>query len=500
MAVTPNNTLPDIWDDSITYVKDDSVSYYGIIYKSKVDNNINHNPHTETDYWTPINVYLKELTVMPHGDYSGDESFWERDNIYIDSSGYVYVNNENTGINVNGKLVTEINFKDLTEEEKDLLRRSLKGDKGDKGDQGIQGPVGPQGPAGTVTLTDEQIAVLKGDEGKSAYQSWLDTGHSGTENDFVSWLRSGVITLDKELNPSSLNGIENQAITNAFLNYQRHINELLHQYESRLIDLENRLKYTYGNQEYTFGFGITENGQYGYRINNSNYVVPFNPKSGEQSSMSVEPSNLLSVLTIGQTSPLTVETILPTDELQPTSLLGDVSDRSIKLTQNVYSSFPNEVVANNFDKGFSNTAIIKIYEEGIFVSNQFPFNLNSMNFDYPSEPIKEQIPPTDLYTKGKKNYEGLWFDPHTIGDAGHTLYIEVEPYMCDSVKCVLGTTIDLDANFRELVTDSSKNILQVKKTINEKTELSIDILSNQKVYLSTNNTKYQFKINKICIG
>lgn len=35
--------------------------------------------------------------------------------------------------------------------------------------------------------------IPSGPIGKSAYQSWLDTGHSGTEADFVDWLRNGQI-------------------------------------------------------------------------------------------------------------------------------------------------------------------------------------------------------------------------------------------------------------------------------------------------------------------
>ena len=30
----------------------------------------------------------------------------------------------------------------------------------------------------------------KGADGKSAYQVWLDNGHSGTETDFLNWIRS----------------------------------------------------------------------------------------------------------------------------------------------------------------------------------------------------------------------------------------------------------------------------------------------------------------------
>lgn len=50
-----------------------------------------------------------------------------------------------------------------------------RGPQGIQGKQGAQGNVGPQGP--------------KGDTGKSAYQVWLDAGHSGTETDFINSLK-----------------------------------------------------------------------------------------------------------------------------------------------------------------------------------------------------------------------------------------------------------------------------------------------------------------------
>lgn len=62
-----------------------------------------------------------------------------------------------------------------------------KGDKGDKGDtgaqgpqgeQGVQGPEGPQGPAGVA-----------GADGKSAYQTAVEAGYSGTETAFNTALK-----------------------------------------------------------------------------------------------------------------------------------------------------------------------------------------------------------------------------------------------------------------------------------------------------------------------
>ncbi len=272
MAITENNTLPKQWDSSISYDNGVYVSYLGVIYRSSQPS-INKNPVFNPDYWTPIDIYLKDMTVMEHGDYSGDANFWERDQIYIDVNGWVYVNNENTGINVKGKDgdIT-VSFDDLTPEQKEQIR----GFQGQIGPQGPQGIPGPQGPVGEVTLTDEQVEVLKGDEGKSTYQIWLDQGHTGTEADFLAWLRAGVITLDNKLDTESTNGIENRAIAQAFNIYRNKIDTLIRQFENHITDLENRLKYVYSGNEYQFKYGITSEGKQGYFEQGTSRIIPFN--------------------------------------------------------------------------------------------------------------------------------------------------------------------------------------------------------------------------------
>ena len=53
--------------------------------------------------------------------------------------------------------------------------KSIKGEKGDKGDVGASGKDGLNGQDGK--------------DGKSAYQIWLDNGNTGTETDFLKWLK-----------------------------------------------------------------------------------------------------------------------------------------------------------------------------------------------------------------------------------------------------------------------------------------------------------------------
>ena len=207
---------------------------------------------------------------MPHGEYGGDDNFWERDHIYIDSNGWVYVNNENIGINVKGRDGT-VSFEALTPEQIEALR----GPRGERGEQGPTGPEGPQGPMGEVILTPEQVAVLKGDQGKSTYEIWLEQGHTGTEEDFLEWLTDQTVQLDKVLLPDSLNPVTNKGIYDALFSYQVYLTTLLEDYTKRVIALENRLKAEYNGETQEFKFGVTDLGSYGYIKTDDTQVIPF---------------------------------------------------------------------------------------------------------------------------------------------------------------------------------------------------------------------------------
>lgn len=58
------------------------------------------------------------------------------------------------------------------------------GPRGPKGEKGDPGETGPQGPAGTPGVDGKDGAA-----GKSAYQTWLDLGNVGTEEDFLATLK-----------------------------------------------------------------------------------------------------------------------------------------------------------------------------------------------------------------------------------------------------------------------------------------------------------------------
>lgn len=478
MSITKNNTLPDLWNPDINYKCGDYVTYLNIIYRSIKDGE-NKNPKENKDYWSPLDIYLKDSTVMEHGDYSGDEEFWQRDNIYIDASGFVYLNNENTGINVNGWVHKDISFSDLSDEEK----ASLKGDKGDKGEQGLPGAdstiPGPQGPQGSA--------------GKSAYQSWLDEGYTGTEEDFVNWIRSGIITLDTAPSITSHNGIENQAITNAFITYQRKVNELLDQYNDRITDLENRLKAIYQDTEHTFRFGITDNGQYGYKIDNTDTVYPFQQTTSELNSIGVELINGLGLSDLGQHYILNENTILNLDnELRSASLSNNVSTNSRTLNRNV--TIGENVQTQDFDDFFSDVTYIYLFKDNEFVNDEMPYNLENMIYDTEHTPYK-------LYSKGNNSYEGIWFGIDSVSSIGSRIKITVEPYECESVKIVIGNTTDTTHTIEEIINDSTLQVQKITKTITKKTVIELDnIAENQRIYFFSNNTTNQFRITEILVS
>ena len=66
------------------------------------------------------------------------------------------------------------------------------GEKGDDGKQGPTGPTGPRGPEGPTGSAGSAGPAgptgATGSDGKSAYEIWLENGHSGDEEDFLASL------------------------------------------------------------------------------------------------------------------------------------------------------------------------------------------------------------------------------------------------------------------------------------------------------------------------
>jgi hypothetical protein len=64
-----------------------------------------------------------------------------------------------------------------------------RGEQGQTGQTGAAGQQGVQGPRGFIGETGAKGDTgATGAAGKSAYQIWLDVGHTGTEDEFLAWV------------------------------------------------------------------------------------------------------------------------------------------------------------------------------------------------------------------------------------------------------------------------------------------------------------------------
>lgn len=172
-----------------------------------------------------INVDSKQFKDLPSGYYYFE--VWVTDengrkSIYPDD-GTKSIYLANNIENVNGKVISTITIDELRKEIASSGSTSVpgppgpvgpQGPKGDKGDTGSQGPMGPAGPKGDqgpigprgetgLSGKDGSVGPVgpKGDRGDtgpagkdgsnglSAYQVWLNSGHSGTEDDFFNYLK-----------------------------------------------------------------------------------------------------------------------------------------------------------------------------------------------------------------------------------------------------------------------------------------------------------------------
>lgn len=467
MPTTVNTTLPKEWSDITTYYEGDTVVYYNIIYRC-LQTSLNKRPAFETDYWKPIDIYVKDATVMEHGEYSGDASFWERDEVYIDGAGWVYVNNENTGINVRGpEGHVTVDLSSLTPEQ----LAQIKGPQGDVGPQGPQGIQGPQGPAGEVVLTPAQIEILTGPAGKSAYQSWLDQGYTGTESDFVAWLRTGAIQLDKSLDPNSTNGVENRAITNAFQTYRDNVTALVSQLAARVTALENRLKYNYQGDDYYFRFGLTTEGKYGYFLSGTNTIIPFDATDRETlSSSSAEVGMGAFASEIGQYG------------AQPYQITG--------YTEDANTITGSDFVSLSFQDAFG--LYIYLYKDGHFYNADYDMRLNGMTYDYISPSTQ-----TDLYSNGAATGEGILFSPSGISYEATRIYFVVEPlHSGDTINYQIGKFTNTAASLPTLITNGTYRTGYTNGSLSERTTIEYQYQVGDGIYFGSTSA-CEFKIVSI---
>ena len=496
MSTTVNNTLPKMWDATVTYGLQETAYFNNIIYQSLVNNNLNHRPdEPSSTYWKALDTYKKELTVMEHGDYSGDESFWDRDQFFIDVDGYVYMNGENTGINVNGRTTVDVKWEDLTPTQ----REQLKGDTGPQGPRGIQGIQGETGPMGAVewdNLTPLQIEQLRGLQGKSTYEIWLEQGHTGTEVDFLCWLQSNIIHIDNALNTSSVNPVQNKVIALALNTYMVKVNDLLRQYESRIQDLENRLKATYNGQEHTFSYGITEGGKHGYRIDNSDTVIPFDATSDVLSSLAAFTLGGISLSAFGERAELVAETIPDQNRLGigSSSIKGKPSINSTELNGTSINSKSNEQVKVQEFNDFFQYTVNKGY---IYRDNQFE---KGVSYDLTGMTYSEE---NGLIAQGLVETEGIIIPFETVSQK-NTGFInfEIEPAPNSSCNYIIGYATSTygqgsTVSLSDLVSNPSQTNIQETGSITSKKVISFKVpRSDVLIYFSKSNIK-SFKIHNI---
>lgn len=478
MPTTLNNTLPMAWDSTYSYKEGDTVSCNGIIYRSTHNENKNHLPPKFPDDWTALDIYKKDETNMPHGPYDGDDNFWERDNIYIDSNGWVYVNNEKTGINVRGRDgTTTISFENLTPSQLEQIR-------GPKGDTGQRGPQGEQGPMGEIEfgeLTPEQIEQIQGPQGKSNYDIWLEQGHTGTEEDFLNWLTNHSFTLDEKLSPTSQNPVTNRGIYNSFYSYMIYMNTVMQDYQRRLIELENRLKYEYNGKNIEFKFGVTNNGSYGYIKQGETQVIPFDNTEREvlqSTSALTSPPILSSQYAHQEASPVNITVGDWDGVVEHTSLTEDPSNEMPEDADTAIYGY--NVTPISFEDFFD--AKNYIYKNGRNISAAVGgFSLYSMT---------EKT--TFIESKNEKDIEGF-ISSIDLGEFGSTIGIKVAPINAgDSISYQVGLGT-AESSLPDVINGTNR-YNYTEGTFDEETVILYRISQGYKPYFaSTSQAEYKIK-------
>ena len=470
--ITENKTLPKEWDSTITYSYGATVYFNRVIYKCIVDSSTGQNPALNDDIWEAIDIYKKDTTVMEHGTYAGDDSFWERDHFYIDELGYVYLNNENTGINVKGRDgSTKVSWTDLTAEQREALR----------GLQGLQGPVGPQGPqgeTGTVEwgeLTPEQIAQLKGDQGASAYEVWkeLPGNEDKTVDDFIAAITGPAATVDSELNANSSNPVANKAI----YTYMQKYNAL----EDRIDALERRLAYIYKGENIQFKFGITADGEFGYVNPENQEVIPF-----AKSTNVVLHTNLAEtayqVFYAGlgeETNNFEIEDIATLDNLDTHNNTTNLSDSNVMYASGV--KLMN--MADMFD------AKTYIFKDGEF--ERYKASYNFYGVDYTNK---------QLISKGTNTIEGCWTGTETGRYAGTINFVVAPVNEGDTINCQYGLINTDNTQLPNIISSGTGRVSFTNASFNEETTFSFNVSINQGAYFASTSNSPQYKIKEIYLS
>ena len=583
------SNIRQTWDANKTYHRGDIVIYNNLAYECVAETSLGDNPGVETsttwgDYaisselphgagyntddseeeifhssdesptttqelqiWKQIEyptdaILSKVQTVMDKG-YSGDTNIWSKDAIDIDTAGWVYINNEITGINVKGADggVGEVRFESLTQEQREMIRgeQGLQGAKGDKGDKGEKGDTGA---VEWDHLTEEQIAMLRGDRGLSAYEVWLQIpGNEGKSvEDYIRAITGpAAITVDPALNGNSANPVENRAIYAYIQQLTSTINDL----QTRVLDLEDRLKYTRNGIEYLFKFGITADKEYGYIKKDTTEVTPFTDLAQPQlfgdftTNMGLFADGYISTGEGMQiTQDLVAEGLINTDneELQfmrnpviaslkgvdesnvvsaglkedtpPTTSVLQVDMTGRSRSSNVLASAAVSPIVD-FNKDYESDFVI--YHNGYYNSDAVGFDSYSMNYDGSISENKYQ----ELISKGTRAVEGIWFPSaisvqydaiKTAADGTqtavpvypHYLNFTIEPLNDgDEITVVCGRSTSDEAQLPNLVTTGTYRDGDLTPiTITSSHTFNLHLQKGMGAFIASMNNSPKFKI------
>lgn len=466
-------------------------------------------------------IYSKVQTVMDRG-YSGDESIWNKDTIYVDTAGWLYINNENTGINVKGADggVGEVKFESLTQEQREMLR-GLQGLPGAKGDKGDKGEKGDTGAVEWDNLTEEQIAMLRGDQGLSAYEVWLQIpGNEGKSvEDFMRAITGPAgLVVDPALDGHSANPVENRAI----YSYIQQLKATIDNLQDRVLELEDRLKYTKGGVDYLFRFGITADNKYGYIKKDTTEVTPFTElnqpqlfgdfttnmglfadgfiNTGEDLQFTQDP--VIASLKAVEDSNVIAASLLDTSVSDVEQV--DMTGRSRKST--ILSSAAVAPISD-FDKDYETE--YTIYNNGHYNPDAVGFACYNMDYNPSVDPTEYQ----DLVSKGGRAVEGIWF-PTGISvhydalvksaDGTDTIRPSYPKYLRvilepvnegDELTIVIGRTTSDEAKLPSLViTGAHRDGDLTPLTITDRHTLDLHLLKGMGAFIASMNNSPKFRI------
>ena len=500
---TPNNTNPQVWDSEKTYDINEYCTYDSIIYKSLKRENYDKIPFLNNDYWKAIDIYKKDSSVMDD-ENSGDESIWNRDQLYVDELGDVWIDNERTGINVKGPKGDpgNVDFTALTPEQIEMIRGE-KGDTGPSGRDGRDGSNGRDGADGT-----------DGQDGKSAYEIWLEYyDYDPAEHPVYEFLQSLVgpaTPVDPELNPTSPNPVANAAIVAALTNMNTSLTQEINDLKDELDLIKEKLTYLYHGNEVWFNFGITSEGLYGYIKDGQSQVTPFKGvDEPELYGTFVENTMGIFQAQYGQNYQAEgITTVEENETLTPGSIQNNPSEPNGTTDSNAI--YGQNVEFLSFADAFN--AYDYYFKNGFFLREEIKLNMTlyEMTYDYDTtkETETEAVGDTKYIIGNPVIYSGF-YTTDTFGTNGEegtsnlgVLHIEVEPV-------TPGTTVNYElghsyaaydqegdwigGKLPSLIQSGSNRASYTSGAFSDRTTLDIDMVSGQGVYLGTTTTT-PFKI------